>query len=178
MPKKTLVILAHPDIARSRVNKRWAEELRAHSDAITVHNIYEAYPDRKIDVAAEQKLVEAHDRIIFQFPIFWFSTPAFLKLWIDEVLTYGWAFGPGGDKLKDKEIGLAFSTGGKGEAYQAGGQNRFAMSELTKWLEATAIYVGAKFLPSVALHGALYDLTDEDLAASAKAYAARLLEGS
>lgn len=178
MPKKTLVILAHPNLVQSRINKRWAEELQAHSDAIAIHDIYAAYPDHKIDVGAEQKLIEAHDRIILQFPIFWFSTPAFLKQWIDEVFTYGWAFGPGGDKLRGKEIGLAFSIGGKQEAYQAGGQNHFTMSELTKWLEATAIYVGAKFLPSIALHGALYELTDEAVAASAKSYAAALLEAA
>jgi putative NADPH-quinone reductase len=178
MSKKTLVILAHPNLAQSRVNSRWAAELRRHPGSITVHDIHAAYPDGKIDAAREQALLEAHDRVILQFPLFWFSTPAFLKQWVDTVFSYGWAFGPGGDKMAGKEFGLAYSTGGRGEGYQAGGQNRFSMSELTKWLEATALYIKASFLPSVALHGALYNLSDEDLDASARAYAARLLEAA
>lgn len=178
MKKKTLVILAHPDIKNSRINKRWVEELQAHPESITIHNIYEAYPDWQIDVAAEQALVEGHDRVILQFPIFWFSTPALLKKWIDDVLAYGWAFGPGGDKMEGKEMGLAFSTGGKAEAYQAGGHNQFTMSELTKWLQLTAIYVRAKFLPSVTLHGALYGVSDAEIDAAAKDYAQRLLDAA
>jgi putative NADPH-quinone reductase len=178
MPQKTLVILAHPDIKNSRINKRWVEELKAHPKDITIHNIYEAYPDWKIDIAAEQKRIEEHDRIILQFPLFWFSTPALLKKWIDDVLAFGWAFGPGGDKMEGKELGLAFSTGGKGEAYQAGGQNHFTMSELTKWLQLTAIFVRTKFLPSVTLHGAGYGVSDAEIEASAKDYAKRLLEAA
>ena len=26
----------------------------------------------------------------------WYSSPPLLKLWFDEVLTFGWAYGPGG----------------------------------------------------------------------------------
>lgn len=34
---KTLVIVAHPDIEKSRINKRWVEELEKYPDEITVH---------------------------------------------------------------------------------------------------------------------------------------------
>lgn len=36
---KTLVIVAHPDIEKSRINKRWIEELEKHSDEVTVHEL-------------------------------------------------------------------------------------------------------------------------------------------
>ena len=55
--------------------------------------MYDLYPDFKIDVAEEQKHLAAADRIILQFPFYWYSTPALLKQWQDDVLTYGWAFG-------------------------------------------------------------------------------------
>ena len=39
-----------------------------------------------------------HDVVIFQFPLFWYSTPPILKQWQDIVLEYGWAYGEGGTK--------------------------------------------------------------------------------
>ncbi|MFC7441452.1 NAD(P)H-dependent oxidoreductase [Laceyella putida] len=65
---KTLVIVAHPHLNNSRVNKRWAEKLRDFSDLVTVHDLYAAYPDGSIDVAQEQALLLEHERIVFQFP--------------------------------------------------------------------------------------------------------------
>ncbi|GKW22457.1 NAD(P)H-dependent oxidoreductase [Pectobacterium polonicum] len=172
---KTLVIVAHPNIGQSRINQRWIEELYKFPEQFTVHELYAAYPDGNINVSAEQALIESHERVILQFPMFWFSTPAFLKQWIDQVLAYGWAYGPGGDKFEGKSLGLAFSTGGTSQAYQAGGQNHFSPSELTKWLELTAIFVRAKFLPSHILHGAGHGVSDETLELNTQAYISALL---
>ncbi len=41
------------------------------------------YPDFIINVKREQELVENHDNIIFQFPLYWYSSPSLLKKWID-----------------------------------------------------------------------------------------------
>lgn len=49
---KTLVIVTHPNIEQSHVNKSWVDALKAHPDLYTVHEIYKLYPDGKIDVAA------------------------------------------------------------------------------------------------------------------------------
>ena len=65
---KPLVIVAHPDMERSRVNRRWKQELDQYPADIDVHELYTQYPDWKIDVAQEQKLLEAHDLLILQFP--------------------------------------------------------------------------------------------------------------
>jgi putative NADPH-quinone reductase len=175
MSKKILVVVAHPDLEKSRINRTWIEHLRRHPDRITVHDLYRVYPDGKIDVAAEQMLLEAHQRIIFQFPFFWFSTPPLLKQWLDEVFTYGWVYGPGGDKLEGKEIGLAISTGGKAEVYQAGAQNQFTISELVRPLQATVNFVRAKFLPIFVLQGAMYQPGDAEVEANASAYARHVL---
>src|SRR4051812_28026550 len=103
---KTLVLVFHPDINNSRINRRLAEEMEKQAN-VTVHRVYEAYPNEQIDVAAEQKLLEEHDRIVLQFPFYWYSTPPLLKKWEDEVLTYGWAYGSNGDKLRNKELLIA-----------------------------------------------------------------------
>jgi putative NADPH-quinone reductase len=175
MSKKTLVVVAHPDLGKSRINRTWLDHLRSHAGKATVHELYKTYPNGKIDVAAEQKLLEEHDRIILQFPMFWFSTPSLLKQWLDEVLSYGWAFGPGGDKLEGKEIGVAVSTGGPAHAYQAGAQNQYTLSELLRPLQMTAQYTRAKYLPVFAMQGALYNPTDEELKTNAQSYVQHVL---
>lgn len=52
---KTLVVVAHPDIENSVINRRWLNELRKYPELYTVHELYRAYPDWRIDVAREQR---------------------------------------------------------------------------------------------------------------------------
>lgn len=170
---KTLVIVAHPSFDKSRINKRFMEEVKKQSE-VTVNNLYETYPDEKINVQKEQGLLLEHDRIVLQFPFYWYSTPSLLKKWQDEVLAYGWAYGPGGDKLNGKELMIATSTGGPEHAYVAGGYNRYSMSELLKPLQATSNLIGAKFLIPYVFHKAML-VTDNEVEAGAKAYVEHVL---
>lgn len=172
MPHKTLVILAHPHLDTSVINVARVKALAAHADRVTVRSLYDLYPDEKIDVAAEQAAIRAHDRVIFQFPLFWFSTPSLLKKWFDEVLTYGFVYGPGGDALAGKAIGVAVSTGGKGEAYRAGGQNAHTLDELLRPIQQTAAFCRATWLPLHAFTGAMWGIDAAALEADTRAYAA------
>ncbi|MBW3091504.1 NAD(P)H-dependent oxidoreductase [Bifidobacterium sp. 82T10] len=116
---KTLVLAFHPDLSRSRANAalvRAARELPA--DAVTVRDEYALYPDGVVDVAVEQRLVEDHDRIVLQFPLYWYSSPALLKEWEDKVLAFGWAYGPDGEALRGKQIMVATTAGGPESEYQ------------------------------------------------------------
>ncbi|RLQ94207.1 NAD(P)H-dependent oxidoreductase [Falsibacillus albus] len=149
---KTLIIVAHPNLSMSTINKTWKERLEQEND-LTVHDLYEVYPDGKINTDKEQKLLLEHDRIVFQFPFYWYSSPSLLKEWQDVVLSYGWAYGSEGTKLHGKEFALVISTGGPAAAYQAGGYNQYSMSELTKPFQATANLTGMRFLPSFTLQG-------------------------
>ncbi len=167
---KTLILLAHPDIALSVINKSWIEILPKENKDITVHNIYVAYPDWKIDVKAEQALLESHDRIIFQYPIYWYNMPPLMKKWFDEVYAYGWCYGPGGDKLEGKEIGLAISTGGIAEAYAESDKNAITSKGLTQTIVATANYTHSKFESAYIFHGALGNPSEETLKEAAMNY--------
>ncbi|UII55863.1 NAD(P)H-dependent oxidoreductase [Cytobacillus spongiae] len=170
---KTLVLIAHPQLSSSVVNKAWKYRL-LQEEAITVHDLYEQYPDGKINMEREQQLLSSHDRIVFQFPFYWYSSPSILKEWQDVVLTYGWAYGSEGTKLKGKEFMLAISTGGPQAAYQAGGFNRYSMSELTKPFQAMANLTGMHFLPSYTLQG-VRTLTSEQIKESAEQLALHVI---
>ncbi|OBZ18067.1 general stress protein [Bacillus sp. FJAT-27264] len=165
----TLVIVAHPNLEQSKINKYWQEYLKANTD-VTVHNLYETYPSEVIDVEREQKLVEQHDRIVLQYPFYWYSTPPLLKKWFDSVLTYGWAYGENGNKLHGKELQIALSTGGPKEAYTPTGYNKFSLEELLRPIEATSNLIGTKLQPYFILNGAM-TITDEEIQASAIQYA-------
>lgn len=151
---KVLVNLFHPHLERSVVNRAWAERL-ANQSGITLRRLYALYPDGKIDVAAEQQALAEHDRLVFQHPFYWYSTPPLMKQWLDDVLTYGWAYGPGGNALAGKEWLSVISTGGPADSYQAGGYNRFSMSEFLKPLVQTASLLQTVFLPPFIFHGAV-----------------------
>ena len=170
---KTLIILAHPDLAHSTINRCWADALAQHPDCFTVHELYREYAHGTIDVGREQALVEAHRSLVLQFPVYWFNCPPLLKQWLDDVLTYGWAYGAGGNALAGKEWLSLISTGGPADSYQAGGYNRFSMSEFLKPLQQTAHLLQTTFLPPFIFHGAV-QATPEAVAQSAEALLAHL----
>lgn len=150
---KKLIIVSHSDIKNSVINKRWIEELEKYPDQFTIHNINTAYPDGKIDVEKEQKLVEAHDTVIFQYPLYWFNSPPLLKKWLDHVFTYGWAYGSKGIMMKDKKIALAISAGIKEEDFQEDGEWKVTIEQLIMPFKTTALYTKSNFRG----HFVLYD---------------------
>src|SRR5438034_3355308 len=102
---KTLVLAAHPNWRESRVNQRLLATARA-VPGVRVHDLYGAYPDFDIDVAAEQQLAQQAQLVVLLHPIQWYSMPPLQKLWLDEVLAYGWAYGHGGSALQGKDLWL------------------------------------------------------------------------
>ena len=135
---KTLVLVFHPDMSSSRVNRFLAARAETLGDDVTVRSMYDLYPDQKVDVAAEQAALEAADRVVLQFPLYWYSTPALLKQWEDDVLLYGWAYGSTGNALAGKELLVAVSTGGAGDAYSREASYGYTITELLRPLQATA----------------------------------------
>jgi glutathione-regulated potassium-efflux system ancillary protein KefG len=151
MPR-ILIQFAHPALERSRVHRRMLAVL-PRREGITLNDLYEEYPDFDIDVPREQALLLAHDVIVFQHPFFWYSTPPLLKQWEDLVLEHGWAYGRDGRALIDKQVLHVISTGGREEAYQHEGLNRFTMRELLAPLEQTASLCGMVWAPPYVIHG-------------------------
>lgn len=172
---KTLVIVIHPDIKNSLVNKRWIAELHKFPDQFVVHQLHEVYPDGKIDVAAEQKLVEQYQQIVFQFPYYWFNCPWFLKKWLDEVLTHGWAYGSkSGYPLSGKKIALAISLGVDEQELSSAGIYKYPLEELTRPFELSFEYVKADYRSPFAYYGIEYNSTPESIEKSAELYMAFL----
>jgi glutathione-regulated potassium-efflux system ancillary protein KefG len=162
-PSNILVLFAHPALHKSRVNKVLARFVR-EVEGVTFHDLYEAYPDFHIDVPREQELLVSHEIVVFHHPFFWYSTPAILKEWQDLVLEHGWAYGSEGTALRGKTLFNVITTGGREDAYQHGGHNRFTMQDLLAPIEQTARLCGMDYLPPFVAHGT-HQMTPEEMEA-------------
>jgi glutathione-regulated potassium-efflux system ancillary protein KefF len=148
-----LVLAAHPDWRASRVNRRLFDAAR-ESPSAAVRDLYSLYPDFDIDVPAEQAAAQAAQLIVLLHPFQWYSMPPLQKLWFDEVLTYGWAYGHQGTALQGRDLWLVTTTGGPEESYHPQGYNRYFFDAFMPPYEQTAALCGMRFLPPLVLHGA------------------------
>ena len=80
--------------------------------------------------------------------------PAVQKLWLDDVLTYGWAYGEGGTVLQGKDLWLVATTGGPEASYHPQGYNRYFFDAFLPPYEQSAALCGMRFLPPLILHSA------------------------
>lgn len=170
---KIMVIIAHPNLGESRANRALVQQSKLNEN-VDVRDLYKEYPDWNIDVDREQKLLLQYDRIVIQFPFYWYSCPPLLKKWFDDVLTSGWAYGPDGNNLKDKEFMLATTAAGPEHGYRAGGVYGFTVSELLRPIQATLDWCKVKYLPAFVTYD-VERVSDEILRAEADRYADQVL---
>lgn len=155
---KTLVILIHANLENSLINKSWIRELEKYPDQYAIHDLHCLYPDEKIDIKREQQLIEEHDKIVFQFPFYWFNCPPLFKKWLDEVLTHGWAYGTNSTyKLQGKKIALGITAGIHQKDYHASGRYKYTLEQLTAPFELTFNYIKADYKSFFAFYGAEHD---------------------
>lgn len=110
------------------------------------------------DIKIEVERVLAADLLAFTFPVFWYSTPAILKGWIDRVFLSGPFYGgrriyaQGG--LKGKRAFAAFSLGGRPHMFGSGSiHGELEQGMMRHFLQGTLGYVGlAVHEPFVAYH--------------------------
>jgi len=124
---KVLIINGHPTMETSNANKAILEEVKRLLPEAEVSNLQALYPNYQIDVAAEQAKLAKADVIVWQFPVNWYSLPALLKKWLDNVFSHGFAYGD--NKLMGKKLILSFTTGAPEEAYQHGGAQNYPFTD-------------------------------------------------
>ncbi|WP_086969934.1 NAD(P)H-dependent oxidoreductase [Vibrio coralliirubri] len=177
---KTLVISGHPNLAESYTNTLIIDTLETQMADVSIRRLDTLYPDYKIDVEAEQAALIEADVIVLQFPFYWYSAPALLKKWLDDVMTFNFAYGPEGNKLKGKDLFLSFTIGGPKESYDPLSYNHFTIEQLMFPLQQTAYLAGMNYRPPVYTHGMVYIPNVynklEDVQARAKQHASRLMD--
>jgi glutathione-regulated potassium-efflux system ancillary protein KefF len=156
-----VVIYGHPYPKRSRACAALLAAIRDIPD-LEVRPICDLYPDFDIDVQAEQAALERASLVVWLAPLYWYSVPAMMKHWFDEVLTGGWAHGEGGEALKGKRCLWATTTGDV-EKYAVTGAHAHPFEAFVPVVEQTARYCHMKWLEPFVLHDS-GEFTDEKLA--------------
>ena len=151
---RLIVYYAHPGHKYSTANRQMVAEARK-VDAITFVDLYAEYPRFEINIDREQQRLLDHDVVLFQFPMFWYSTPSLLKEWIDLVLEHGFAYGYQGDKLTGKCMVLAVTAAGNQDAYTQQGYQHYPIRTFLTPLEQTAKLCHMEFSAPYVLYGSL-----------------------
>ncbi|GAA0529730.1 NAD(P)H-dependent oxidoreductase [Chitinophaga japonensis] len=171
---RILILFAHPALERSRIHAGLIHSIR-DLQGVTLHDLYEAYPDLNVDPDREQELLLRHDIILLQHPFYWYSAPAIIKQWQDLVLEHGWAYGHSGTALQGKLLGNVISTGGMQSAYVRGGHHGYTIREFLLPFEQTARLCNMTYLPPFVIHGT-HRMEQPDMPYCCKQYR-QMLEG-
>jgi putative NADPH-quinone reductase len=169
----TQILLFHPNPARSNVNAAMARAA-AHLPHVAIANMAALYPagiEMERDSAQEAARLLRADRIVLQFPMQWYSTPALMKQWQDVVLTrMGYVYADSeGAGLAGKPLMVAATMGAEEATYRPGGRNRFTVAELLAPLQASANRFAMDWRDPFLVYDA-GALSAEDLAETGDAY--------
>lgn len=135
---KTLILLFHPDLRRSKANAALAGAA-AKLDGVEFVDMQAAYPDSMDmfrDGEREARRLLAADRIVLQFPIQWYSTPPLMKAWQDAVLTrmFYVTYETEGRALEGTPLMLAATAGNVPESYPPAG------ATCSRWRHYSLLY--------------------------------------
>lgn len=159
---RVLLLYAHPGHRHSHVNRAMFAEAQT-VEGITALDLYQRYPRFDIRIDVEQALLLEHDILLFQYPIFWYSSPSIVKEWLDLVLEHGFAYGHDGTQLTGKRMMLALTAAGPEEAYSEAGYQHFPLRTFLTPMEQTATLCKMHFTAPYVLYHALKAPADGDM---------------
>ncbi len=135
----TKILVFHPNFSESRANVAMVRAAQM-MNGIEIIDMYAQYAGKSIDVELETARLLAAERIVLQFPVQWYASPALLKQWLDDVFTslYYVNYAEGGQRLEGTPLLVAATAGNQIDAYTPTGLNFFALETLLQPLEATA----------------------------------------
>ena len=175
VPKNNIVILVfHPVLHKSRVNRVLLNAVEG-LEGVSIRYIYDLYPDYQIDIKVEQEVLLNHDIIVWQHPLYWYSSPSLLKEWLDLVLEHGFAYGKSGRALEGKSVLSAITSGGRRDAYGSEKGLKFSIRNLLAPFEQTVCLCRMRYLPPFVTHGT-HLLKSDQIEKAAEDYV-RIIEG-
>ena len=141
---KTLILISHPKFEDSGTQQFLKTSFYSLDD-VKYQVIDELYGQSDgIDIEKEQSALKGFDRIIFQFPMYWYSSPASLKQFMDDVFTRNYIVA--NRSVKTKQLGIVVTLGDAKADFQAGGSEQFTIYELLRPLQAFAHKAGMQYL--------------------------------
>lgn len=157
---RTIVYVAHPNSAQSSSQQFLLSTGQVLSEAtfVDLHAEFEA--NGGFDAEAEHARLAQYERILVQFPLYWYQAPAVLKQWIDTVFDLSASMKRLQSHLARCEFGVVVMIGVAESEYQAGGREQRTLSELLSPYETFARYFQMRYLAPFAIHQFQY-MTEE-----------------
>ncbi|ESU41316.1 NAD(P)H:menadione oxidoreductase, partial [Giardia duodenalis] len=153
---RAILCYSHPVEPQSVVNAPLVEAARQLGSA-EARWLDELYPSLKMtpeQVAEEQKIIERADTVFFQFPVYWYSLPPSLKVFMDSVMAYGSKHVIAGKKFR-----AICMCGGTAESYSG----EFTGPDITKRLNQGFRFCKCDPLPSfIVFSDAIADTLKDD----------------
>ena len=150
---KLHVVYAHPYPRQSIASRALLEVFRQRAD-VSVHVLYDLYPDGDIDVKAEQAALSATQNIVWLAPLYWYSVPSLMKHWFERVLARGWAYGHEGTALAGRRCLWVSTTGGDLHDYSEDGVHQRPFEDFIAPIEQTARFCKMDWQPPFIVHDA------------------------
>lgn len=174
-----LVISGHPDYKNSHANRAILDEFHKIVPQADIVYLDALYPDFKINVEEEQKRLVKCRTLIFEFPFWWFGYPSLLHRYVEDIFTYGFAYGSNGNALQEKNFIASFTTGASEKDYSPAGKEAYSMQAYLPPIIELANFTGMIFKGTVISYEmALLNPQDvamrEKILSKAKAHALKL----
>lgn len=174
--KNVLIISGHPDLKNSIANRTILDTVQEALPHAEIRRLDSLYPDYRFDIAAEQDALLQADIIVWQFPFSWYSVPGLMKLWIDQVMVFGFAHGDGA-RLGSKKLLPSLTTGAPEALYRQDGFFGHTLDEYMLPFSTTAALCGLEYVQPVHTCGIGYTSRDNQAAIEAQIAASRLHAG-
>lgn len=163
---KTVILLFHPDMSHSLVNRKLIEAASTKRNVV-IRDMYSLYRHQTIDVQKERQVLQDADRIILQFPLRWYNAPSLVQKWAEQVFDDYWLHsGPeGASVLQGKELMLCVAYTEPSYDFTADGKYKYSIKEILRHFEVLAMHLGVKYCQPFTI----YEL--DDLNRASKEYA-------
>ncbi|MCC8120198.1 MAG: NAD(P)H-dependent oxidoreductase [Bacteroidales bacterium] len=162
MKDKVLVLVAHPDMATSVMNKALANVAREVEGV----RVMELTPNPMDPELYRQPMADA-EVVVFQFPLYWMSAPWILKQWSDTVFMNLCENG----YTQGKKLMTVVTTGAEKESFAPGQKNIHTMKEYLTPYEGQANFAQMGWIEPLIVYGnSDADIAARDLAAGLNAY--------
>lgn len=172
--QSTLFIAGNPYAKNSQFLALAEAELRTRG--LQWISLAEEHGPNGFDIPKHQSTLEEADTIVMHFPMYWYSSPALVKSWLDALLTPGWAFPLEVSKLRGKRMLLSVTTGSPLDTFQPTGSNERTLEDLLLPFERMAKYCGMNWLGVVASQWNTEKANAEVLKATAHSHTKAILD--
>lgn len=151
--KSTLIIVGHPAGVNSTTQQFLYQTSQAYTSA-DVLILADEISDmtHSIDGDRYRDQLAQYDRLIFQFPMYWYQAPSLLKFWMDEVFQ-DWQSNPGwAQKMQGKEFGVVITADVAATRFHPGEDVGVTIDQLLSPYQALATYYRMEYLAPFAIH--------------------------